>query len=79
MKIHIEIDEETLRIMVLRKLQYDLGNAGDTLQASDIHIQVKSKQNYKAEWEDARFRATLDVETTGFAGWAYQPATHRKA
>jgi hypothetical protein len=62
-KIKIEIDEATLKAMVLRKLQYDLGDAGKNVKLEDIDIKVKSKQNYRAEWEPAAFRASIEVET----------------
>lgn len=57
MHIHIEIAEDTLRQLVLEYLGQQLGAI--TLKAEDISIQVKSKQNYKAEWELAAFRAVV--------------------
>lgn len=58
MNIQIEITEKELRELVLAKLQFLMGEL--TLEAKDITIQVKSKQNYKSEWEEAAFRAAVN-------------------
>ncbi len=59
-KIKAEIDELILRELALKHLQQQLGELGDNLNASDVTIEVKSKQNYRSEWETAAFRATVD-------------------
>ena len=57
-KINIEVDETTLRRLVLHYLAEQLGDAG--LTEKDITIEVKSKQNYKSDWEIAAFRARVE-------------------
>ena len=59
MKIHIEIDEERLRQLILEDLQSQLGEL--PIQLQNIVIEVKSAQNYRSEWEVAKFRAIYDV------------------
>jgi hypothetical protein len=62
MKIEIMITEKELREMVLERLRSELGAAGDKLKENDIKIEVKSKQNYKSEWESAAFRACVSTD-----------------
>lgn len=59
MKIRIEIDEKRLRELILSELTNQLGEAAPQ-DLKDIEIQVKSKQNYKSEWEKADFRAVYE-------------------
>jgi hypothetical protein len=56
-KLVVEIDETILRRLVCEHLADKLGNV--TLSPSDILIEVKSKQNYRSEWESAAFRARV--------------------
>jgi len=58
MKIKIEIDEKTLRGLVLDYLSSQLGELA--LSKDCLTIEVKSKQNYRSEWESAAFRATYE-------------------
>ncbi len=55
MKIEIVLTEEDLKELVKGKIASMIDKDVDT---QDISIEVKSKQNYKAEWENAKFRAT---------------------
>lgn len=57
MKIHIEIGEADLTRLVLNFLSDKLN---ETLTEKDVIIEVKSKQNYKSEWEVASFRARVE-------------------
>jgi hypothetical protein len=59
MKIQIQITEKELRALVCEMLSRELSTP---LQDGDIKIEVKSKQNYKSEWESASFRARVDVD-----------------
>ncbi len=56
-RINIEIDESDVRALVVEHLS---GLMGTTLSAEDVIIEVKSKQNYKSEWERAAFRAVVN-------------------
>jgi hypothetical protein len=56
MKIDIEIDEKRLRELVVEEIQSRLGDI--PLETKDVRIIVKTKQNYKAEWEVGEFKAT---------------------
>ena len=54
MKVDIEITEKDLRKLVATHIRDKIDiNVKD----DDIVIQVKSKQNYKSEWEHADFKA----------------------
>lgn len=57
MKIDIEISEETLKVLVIQYIQKQLGEVEFT--KDDVKILVKSKQNYKSEWEQAAYKATI--------------------
>jgi hypothetical protein len=57
-KINLELTEIELKEIVLAKFQEMLGEI--PLKKEDVHIQVKSKQNYKSEWEEASFRAIVN-------------------
>ncbi len=58
MKIRIEIDEDALKQLVLAHLSAQLGDL--VLDEECIRIEVKSKQNYRSEWETAAFRAVYE-------------------
>lgn len=57
--LHIIINEEVLRKLVLEHLRDKINYP---LEAKDVKIEVKSTQNYKAEWEVATFRAEIKVD-----------------
>ncbi len=54
--VTIEIDEKKVKELVVDYLQSICGD-GISIAAEDVKIQVKSKQNYKSEWETANFKA----------------------
>ena len=60
--IKIELNETMLEKLVRNYLQNKLGDI--EIREEDIKIQVKSKQNYKSEWENASYRAIY--ENTNF-------------
>lgn len=55
--IDIELSETVLKQLVVGYLSDKLGDV--RLDDGDVKIEVKSKQNYKAEWETASFRAKV--------------------
>lgn len=56
MKLSIEIDEKVLKTLVHKYLE----EMGISVPRETIHIEVKSKQNYKSLWEAADFRARVE-------------------
>lgn len=58
MNIKIELDENDIKKLILHHLRVRLGSVA--LNEKDVIIEVKSKQNYKSEWEKASFRVTYD-------------------
>lgn len=63
MKINIVIDKPALKKLVLAHL--DETFSPTIASAAKVVIETKSKQNYKSEWEDADYRATITVDTDG--------------
>ena len=53
-QINISITEDDLKKLIVDHLSEKLNIPVET---SDVKILVKSKQNYKSEWEDAHFKA----------------------
>lgn len=61
MQISVEIDEMELRMLVLNRMRALMPD--ESISESDIKIEVKSKQNYRSEWESASFRARVVKDT----------------
>lgn len=57
MRIDIEYTEKDLKELIMADLRDSM--PGMELTENDIHIEVKSKQNYKSEWESASFRGRV--------------------
>lgn len=57
MNIQVELGEEDLKKLVVKALSEIMNYE---IKPSDITIEVKSKQNYKSEWEVAAFRARIN-------------------
>jgi hypothetical protein len=57
MKIKIDFTEEEMRKALRDYLEHNLGLDSSAL---NLTIEVKSKQNYKSEWEVAAFRGSLE-------------------
>jgi 5-bromo-4-chloroindolyl phosphate hydrolysis protein len=57
-KLEIELTEEDIRRYIVKQLNdaYGLAIAWDKLP-----IQVKSKHNYKSEWEEASIRVKVQI------------------
>lgn len=63
MKVRIELTEKDLRRLVLHEIRTRLGDYGSQISETDVSIETKSNQNWKAEWEGgAGFRARLEKE-----------------
>lgn len=58
-KLNYEIDEKALKQLVFNHFVVMFGDSAG-LKLEDIKIEVKSKQNYKSEWEVANFRARIE-------------------
>jgi len=61
MFLTVTYTEAELRQLVFEDLAKKLGDI--PIQVEKVEIQVKSKQNYKAEWETAAFRAVYNYST----------------
>lgn len=55
MKLEIILTEEDLKQLIITELKNKLGEI--PFNRLNVSIKVKSKQNYKAEWEEALFKA----------------------
>jgi hypothetical protein len=58
MKAKIEIDTAELKQIIITQISYKIGDM--TFDPKKVKIEVKSKQNYKSEWEEADFRAIYE-------------------
>lgn len=58
MQIQVQVGNTELRQMLVQRIQ-ELMQVN--VDPASIKIEVKSKQNYRAEWEDAEVRARLEV------------------
>lgn len=59
-QINIELTEKDVKELILAHIK-DLVNVHD-FDPKKVNIQVKSAQNYKAEWETAKIKATYQSE-----------------
>jgi hypothetical protein len=59
----IEITEAELKSLVINHIADKLGGGrgGVSFKPEDVKIEVKSKQNYRSEWEESTYRAKLHV------------------
>lgn len=53
--LKFEIDEQTIKRILVSYIQSKLGDV--KVDENDVKIEVKSKQNYRSEWETSAFRA----------------------
>lgn len=60
MNLRIEINEQDLKSLVAVFIQEQ---TGQSVSVENIKIEVKSKQNYKSEWEEAAFKAVYTKNT----------------
>lgn len=57
MKIKIEITEKEIKNLIQN---YIIEKFNEPIESDKIKILVKSKQNYKSEWENASFKAEFE-------------------
>lgn len=57
MKVSLEIGEDSLLVLAQRHIEDKLNMS---INKEDLNIMVKSKQNYKSEWERADFKITYE-------------------
>ena len=57
MLIEIKLTEKDLRELIIAYICKTTAISRDELNSSAVRIEVKSKQNYRSEWEVADFRA----------------------
>jgi hypothetical protein len=55
--VNLEVTEKELRELVLTYIRNQLGDL--PVSADDVKIMVKTRQNYRAEWETGQFKATI--------------------
>lgn len=60
MNIEIVLTELDLKALVIAELTRRLGEI--PLEPKDVKIEVKSSQNYRADWEVAHFRAKVNIQ-----------------
>ena len=56
--VRIVVDNNKLRELVVNYLE---GKINVDIPEGKVQIETKSKQNYKAEWENAEIRASIEV------------------
>ena len=60
MKVKVCIDEQELKKLVVQELERKLGDVHVDITA--VRIMVKSKQNWKSEWEIAEYKAEYETD-----------------
>jgi hypothetical protein len=55
MKVQIEYTEKELKELVVKDLESKMNW---DIDIKNLNILVKSKQNYRSEWEEASYKAT---------------------
>ena len=60
MKVELSLTEVDLRKLVLQHFQQQLPEV--RLEPSSVTIEVKTANNYRAEWERGQFRARVTLE-----------------
>lgn len=64
MKLKLTIDQKTIERLILGYVRDNVGIAA----VSGVHLIVKSKQNYRAEWESCAVLVTNEQGDFGFEG-----------
>jgi hypothetical protein len=59
MTVHITIDSKQLKKLIIKHIETEFNT---TVEEKEIDIEVKTKQNYKADWEHGDFKAELNFK-----------------
>lgn len=59
MDLTIQLTEQDIKHLVYAEIARRLGDI--KFEPSQVKLEVKSKQNYKSEWETAAFRAYVTI------------------
>ena len=63
MKVKVEINTDELTRLVIQRIAHSFTGIDAEINAEDIKIEVRSKQNYRQqEWERGEFRATMEKD-----------------
>lgn len=62
MLVKVSLNENEIKIAIAR---YIADSTRVTILPNDIRIEVKSAQNYKAEWETAKIRCEFEAQAKG--------------
>lgn len=62
MKAKIELTESDIRDAILAHIHRQLGL---TIPREQFKVQVKSKQDYRSEWEEAAIRCDFEADVRG--------------
>lgn len=60
MRLTVNINEKDIKQMALDRLAAALPSI--PVPVEKVHFETKSKQNWRAEWEEAEFRVSIDIE-----------------
>ncbi len=58
-KIHIELDDKIMKQLLFTYIEEQYG-IKEPLENNNVTIMVKSKQNYRSEWEPADFKVVIE-------------------
>lgn len=60
-KLRIEMDQQKVSELILSYIEEQYG-IKETLDTKNVTILVKSKQNYRSEWEPADFKVVIEKQ-----------------
>lgn len=62
----VKLTEDEIREAIAYYAEHKLNSI--PINSNDVHVQVKSKQNWRSEWEDAAFKAEFTARQYD-GGW----------
>jgi hypothetical protein len=63
MNVKVALSQDEIKTAIANYVQ---SRTGVAIDASSVSVQVKSTQNYRAEWENAAFRAEFEASERSF-------------